>query len=73
MVMSSQLKIFGTADTIIRLTRELYQDGLLKDIDFSFFFIPYRFNTLLGGEINSHGIFIFTDSKYVTYYGIKWS
>ena len=50
--MSSQLKIFGTADTIIRLTRELYQDGLLKDIDFSFFFIPYRFNTLLGGEIN---------------------
>ena len=70
--MSSQLKIFGTADTIIRLTRELYQDGLLKDIDFSFFFIPYRFNTLLGGEINSQ-IFIFTDIKYVTYYGIKWS
>lgn len=70
--MSSQLKIFGTADTIIRLTRELTSDGLLKDIDFSFFFIPNRFS-VVDGEINSHGIFIFTDSKYVTYYGIKWS
>lgn len=70
--MSSQLKVFGTADTIIRLTRELYLDGLLKDIDFSFFFIQYRFS-VVDGEINSHGIFIFTDSKYVTYYGIKWS
>ena len=70
--MSSQLNIFGTADTIIRLTRELTSDGLLKDIDFSFSFIPYGFN-VLDGEINSHGIFIFTDSKYVTYYGIKWS
>ena len=70
--MSSQLKIFGTADTIIRLTRELTSDGLLKDIDFSFFFIPHRFS-VVDGEINSHGIFIFTDSKYVTYYGIKWS
>jgi len=72
MVMSSQLKVFGTADTIIRLARELTVDGLIKDIDFSFEFIPYKF-FVVDGEINSHGIFIFTDSKYVTYYGIKWS